>query len=148
MWAYAYMLGWKNNDKIDFDFHDAHGTNDINDTDSEKTVKQKLRERLSNTKQAIVIVGEKTKNLYRYVRWEIDICQELGIPIVTVNLNGENKLDPQLCPPILKGTPAIHISFKMKIIKHALDEFCEKFDQYKNGSDYFYPVDVYTKLGI
>lgn len=24
MWAYAFMKGWKTNDRIDFDFYDAH----------------------------------------------------------------------------------------------------------------------------
>ncbi|RAS21041.1 TIR domain-containing protein [Paraburkholderia bryophila] len=148
MWAYAYMLGWKSNDKIDFDFHDAHGTNEINDTDSESTVKRKLKARLANTKQAIVLIGEKTKNLYRYVRWEIEVCKELGIPIVAVNLNNSRAMDSALCPPILKGMPAVHVAFKMKIIKHGLDKFCDNFGSYKNGSDYFYKDEVYTNLGI
>jgi len=142
------MLGWKKNDKIDFDFHDAHGNNDINDTDTESTIKRKLRERFSNSKQAIVLVGEKTKNLFRYVRWEIDVCQELGIPIVAVNLNKLRSLDNNLCPPILKGTPVVHVEYKMKIIQHALDEFCENFAKYKNGADYTYSDAIYKSLGI
>ena len=88
MWAYAYMLGWKNNDKIEFDFFNAHDLKPLTQNASEETVKRRLRERLSNTKQAIVLIGEKTKNLFRFVRWEMDVCKKLDIPIIAVNLNG------------------------------------------------------------
>jgi hypothetical protein len=148
MWAYAYMKGWKNNDKIDFDFHDAHDLNALRDGSSEETVKAKLRERLGNTKQAIVLVGENTKNLYRYVRWELETCLEMGIPIVAVNLNGMRSKDDERCPPIIKGTPAVHVAFKMKIIQRALDDFCDNFAKYKDKSDLYYPAAAYNELGI
>ena len=74
MWAYAYMLGWTNSDHIDFNFHNAHDIRPLAGTASETAVKSALKQRLANTKQAIVIVGEKTKNLYRFVRWEIEMC--------------------------------------------------------------------------
>jgi len=40
MWAYAYMKGWKQNENIDFDFHDAHDLNVITDRASEESVKR------------------------------------------------------------------------------------------------------------
>ena len=63
MWAYAYMLGWISKDHIAFDFHNAHDLAPLSATAGEETVKRRLRERLSNTKQAIVLIGEKTKCL-------------------------------------------------------------------------------------
>jgi len=148
IWAYGFMKGWKTNDHIDFDFHDAHEINKIRDDSLESVVKAKLRVRLANTRQAIVLVGEKTKNLYRYVRWEIETCLELGIPIVVVNLNNKRSLDAELCPPILKGTRSVHVAFKMKIIKHALDDFCGNFEKYQNDVDWSYSDTVYNNLGI
>ena len=35
----------------------------------------------------MVLVGEKTKNLYKFVRWEIELAIKLGLPIIVANLN-------------------------------------------------------------
>ena len=148
MWAYAYMIGWKNSEHMDFDFYDAHDFNTITNLSSEENTKRKLRERLGNTKQAIVVVGESTKNLYRFVRWEIDICLEKGIPTVVTNLNNKRMIDEQRCPPILKGKSTLHVSFKAKIIKYSLDNFCGNYQHYKNQKDLRYPESVYSNLGL
>jgi len=91
MWAYAYMKGWKESEHIEFDFHDAHDLRPLTDRASEETVRSRLRERFSNSRQAIVLVGEHTKNLYRFLRWEIVIALGLDLPIVAVNLNGKRQ---------------------------------------------------------
>ncbi len=148
MWAYAFMKGWNRNERIDFDFYDAHDLNKLMDGSSEDTVKRKLRERLANTRQAIVLVGENTKNLYRYVRWELETCLALGIPIVAANLNGRRSLDSGRCPTVIQGESVVHTSFKMKIIKHALDDFSENYANYKNMKDLYYTDSVYSSLGI
>lgn len=149
MWAYAYMKGWKVNENIDFDFHNAHDLNTITNLSQEENTKKKLRQRLSNAKQAIVLVGEKTKNLYRFVRWEIEVCQSLGIPIVVVNLNNKRGYDPDRCPPILKNADALHVAFKMKIIKHALDNFCPNYANFAGkGNNWKYNDDIYKGLGL
>ncbi len=72
----------------------------------------------------------------------------LDIPMVAVNLNGSRRLDDDLCPPILKGTPTVHVAFKAKIIKHALDDFCDNFGKYIEGKDWYYKDAVYTNLGL
>ena len=149
MWAYSYMKGWKQNKNIDFNFHDAHDLNTITNLSSEENTKRKLRVRLANTKQAIVLIGDSTKNLYQFVRWEIDTCQSEGFPIVAVNLNKKRKYDASFCPPILRNADAIHVSFNARIIKYALNEFCPNFDQFKEeGSNWHYKTSIYTKLGL
>jgi len=145
IWAYGFMKGWKEKDHIDFNFHDAHDINSLRDGTSEEVVKRKLRERLANTKQAIVLIGEKTKNLHRYVRWEIQYCLEKGIPIVAVNLNGKNGIDKDLCPAILQGECAVHVPFKMKSIQRALDNFCPNYLFHKReGKKDLYFADMET----
>ena len=74
MWAYAYMKGWKNQAHIDFDFYDAHDLRPLTERANEETVRSRLRERLGNTKQAIVLIGESTRYLYKFVRWELEMC--------------------------------------------------------------------------
>jgi hypothetical protein len=150
MWAYAYMKGWIIKDHIDFNFHDAHELMPISTAQNETYIKSKLRERLANTKQAIVIIGESTKNLYRFVRWEIEICLNLRIPIIAVNLNGIRYQDNERCPPILKDTYTVHVPFRLQIIKYALDNFPRYHavkSRIENGPLY-YEDSIYIGLGI
>lgn len=152
MWAYARMKGWKALKNIDFDFYDAHDLKPLTrQASNEAYIKQRLLERIKNTKQVIVLVGNSTKNLYKYVRWEIEQCQKLGLPIVVVNLNKRRSIDYTLCPPILKGKNAVHISFRMKIIKYALDYFPNYFNSSVDKTkinDWHYLASVYKNLGL
>lgn len=151
IWAYRFMKGWKVNDKIDFDFYDAHDLHAIRDDSSEDTVKRRLRDRFSNAKQAVVLVGDSTKNLYRFVRWEIELAKSLNLPITVVNLNEKRMMDPDRCPAVLRDHLAIHIAFKMKIIQHALDNWPTSYaDHSAKGlsGPYYYKDDVYARLGV
>lgn len=120
---YRLMTAWKANDKIDFNFHNAHELNNLRRNTSEKQIKLKLKERLKNTKLMIVLVGQNTKNLYKYVRWEMDVGLELGLPIVVVNLNNYSEIDNDLCPPILKNKLALHVKYKQKAIIWGIDNW-------------------------
>ena len=150
IWAYAFMLGWKSKDHMDFDFHDAHELNTIAASSQEQTVKRKLRERFSSAKQVVVLVGESTRYLYKFVRWELDVALDLGLPIVVANLNGLQELDRNLCPPILIDKGAVHVSFRMKIIQKAMDEFAANYLRlYAGQSDNFhYESSVYKGLDL
>lgn len=148
---YYLMTGWKGNKNIEFDFNNAHDLVDIQSSSVEETVKKTLRERFNNSKQVIVLIGEKTKNLYQYVRWEIEVAQELDLPIIAVNLNGSRSFNSILCPAILRDGNAIHVSFEAHIIKYALDYFPDWYynERNKNINDnYHYPKSVYDSLGI
>lgn len=75
----------------------------------------------------ILLVGEHTKNLIKFVRWEIETAIEMDIPIIYANLNGKKKMDNALCPPILKNHIALHVKFGMKPIKKALDVWTAEY---------------------
>jgi len=152
MWAYAHMKGWKTLKHIDFDFNNAHDLKPLaSNVNNEALVKRRLAERMENTKQVIVVVGEKTKNLYRFVRWEIEQAQRQNIPIVVAYLNKSRSVDNNLCPPILKGKNAVHVAFRMRIIKFALDNFP---NYYRNNIDttksvnWRYNDTIYKNLGL
>ena len=98
---YNLMKAWKENDSVAFNFHNAHEINNLREWSSEETIKRRLRERLANTKVLVVLIGESTRNLYKYVRWEIEYAVNNDIPIIGVNLNGKRKRD-DLCPPIMR----------------------------------------------
>jgi len=150
MWAYAYMKGWKENENIDFNFYDAHDIRPLTDRASEETVRQRLRERMASAKQAIVLIGENTKNLYRFVRLEMELALKKDIPIIAVNLNNKRRMDSDLCPSIIRNEYVVHISFKMKIIKYALDNFPTEYNSRdsEGKGDRHYKDEVYEKLGL
>lgn len=147
---YRLMQAWKENDNIEFDFNDAHDIGGIRDDSEEITVKKHLKERFSNSKQVIVLVGENTKYKYKYVRWEIEVTQNLDLPIVVVNLNGKRKIDSDLCPAILKDCLTVHISYNRDVIKYALDDWPSFHASNKNtkSSPHSYKESVYEELGL
>lgn len=150
MWAYAYMKGWKSNENVSFNFFDAHDLNVITDRASEESVKTKLRERMLNAKQVLLLVGKHTKNLHRFVRWEIELALDRGLPIIAVNLNKKRAFDPDLCPPLLHGKQVAHVSFEAKIIQFAMDNFPDEYARLKpnDGGDRQYNASHYEKLGL
>jgi hypothetical protein len=123
-WAYGFMKGWKTNDKVDFDFEDAHGLDNMTArAQGEAYVKARLKERMLKSDAFVIIVGEKTKNLHKYIRWEIDLAMELDLPIIVANLNQTNARDNNLCPAILRDASAVHIPYKKDAIKYALEHW-------------------------
>lgn len=150
MWAYAYMKGWKSNENMDFNFYDAHDLKPLSDRASEDTVKDRLMERFTNARQVIVIVGDSTKNLYKFVRWEIEIAQKRDLPIIVVNLNDLRQMDSDRCPPIVRDAYVVHVPFKAAIIQYALDNFPAEYAQRApsaNGPRH-YSKTVYDTLGL
>ena len=131
---YRLMTAWKKNNKIDFNFHDAHDLNNLWKKSSEETIKRKLRERMTNTKQAIVLVGDNTKDLYKYVRWEIEIAIKMDIPIIAVNLNKLNEAHSKT-PPILRNNAYfVSVPFELEKIKYALNNFPNEYHREKKNA--------------
>ncbi len=145
---YRLMTAWKEHEKIAFNFHNAHEINNIRDGSSEETIKRNLRQRLQNTRVLVVLIGENTKNLYKYVRWEIEYAIENDIPIIAVNLNGSKHQD-NLCPPILKNELAIYVPYGQKIIDYALNHWPAQHAEHRRKGEtgpWYYGDDVYKNL--
>ncbi|MCY3867706.1 MAG: TIR domain-containing protein [Chloroflexi bacterium] len=148
---YRMMQAWKASDNVSFNFYDAHELNNLLPTSSEATIKRKLKERLKNTKLFMLLVGENTKNLHKFVRWEQEQALDLDIPIVVVNLNKKRKIDNDRCPAIMRDELAIHVSYHQKIIEYAIDNWIDSHRKYrKEGkkSPYSYKEHVYEELGL
>jgi hypothetical protein len=151
MWAYRYMRGWNASKHVAFDFQDAHDLKPLrSDAFLEATVKRRLKDRFQATNQVILLIGEHTKNLYRFVRWEIETAQELNLPIIAVNLNQERKFDAHRCPPLLRDEYVVHVAFRARIIRYALDHFPNEYHRRSAdaGGNRHYDDDVYKSLGI
>lgn len=153
-WAYGYMKGWKQNENVDFDFIDAHDLDTMTGrAQDEQYVKSHLKKRMNNSSAVVVLVGEKTKNLHKYVRWEIELALELGLPIIVANLNNKTHRDIDYCPPIIRDSCAIHVPFKAKAIKRALDNWPANFrrlsyEQKAKGARYYDDAAWYQSMGL
>lgn len=147
---YYLMKAWKQNDYSSFNFYDAHDINTILDK-SEASIKRGLQERFRNTKVFVLLVGEHTRYLYKYVRWEIQEALNRELPCIVVNLNGKRSMDSQRCPAIIRDKLAVHISYNAKILQHALENwpvFYENAKREGKTGAYYYADEVYEKLGL
>lgn len=148
---YRLMCAWKQSDNMTFNFFDAHDIAQARDSSTETTIRTSLRTRLMNSKVFVVLVGEQTRYLYKYVRWEMEQAVSLALPIIAVNLNGLKYRDDNRCPPIIRDELALHIGFKARILQYALEGWPQLVPelraQGKTGPHY-YQNDVYERLGL
>jgi hypothetical protein len=148
---YYLMTAWHENDKFDFTFVNAHELTQARDTSSEDSIKRSLRTRLNASDILVVLIGEKTKNLYKYVRWEIEVAIEKGMPIIAVNLNKKRSMDDDRCPAILRNALAIHVPFGSKIVNYAIKNWPARHAVLKREgkiSNRYYIESIYTELGL
>lgn len=129
MWAYGYMLGWSRNKRIDFELLDAHDLDNMTGrARDERYIKEKLAERMNRSKAFVLLIGESTRYLHKFVGWEIDLAFELGLPIIVANLNKYGRLDRDRCPAKLRNACAVHIPFKLAAVRYALDHWPSRFN--------------------
>jgi hypothetical protein len=148
---YRLMKAWKQNDKTDFSFNDAHDIKQARDTSLEETIKRSLRDRLNNSRVFVILIGERTRYLTKFVRWEMEQAIFIGLPIIGVNLNGLRQQDSDRCPPIIKDELAVYISFNAAILQYALEHWPDSYSRLKSenkSGPYYYPNEVYNSLGL
>ena len=146
---YRLMQAWKQNDNTDFNFYDAHDINTANDSSTEETIKCRLRERMSNSKIFVLLVGKHTKYLYKFIHWEIEEAIRRDLPIIVVNLNHKRYFDEENCPPILRDKLAVHIDFSTKIMQYALESWPSEYCELKKQGimePMHYKASVYNEL--
>lgn len=147
---YHLMKAWRQNNNTEFNFYDAHDINNILDK-SEASIKAGLQERFRNTKVFVLLVGEHTRYLYKYVRWEIEEAIKRKLPCIIVNLDGKRSMNSEKCPPIIRDELAVHISNNSKILQYALEHWPGSDEAYRNAGEsgaYYYPDDIYKQLGL
>jgi MTH538 TIR-like domain (DUF1863) len=148
---YRLMQAWHQSDHSTFTFYNAHDLNYARDTSLESSIKAQLRQRLLNSKVFVVLVGASTRYLYKFVRWEMEQALSLDLPIIAVNLNGLRAQDEARCPPVIKDTLAVHISFNSKIMEHALQDWPDRDAEFRRAGRtgaFYYTSDTYARLGL
>lgn len=148
---YRLMQAWHQNDGFDFNFYNAHDINSARDSSQESSIKAQLAERMRNSKLFVLLVGERTRYLTKFVQWEIEQAITRSLPIIVVNLNSRRSMDAQTCPATAQKTLAVHISFNAAIMQYAMDNWPGSHDQLtreRKSGPYYYNDDVYRRLGL
>ena len=147
------MKAWKQSDNTAFNFYDAHDLNTARDTSSTESIKKQLSIRMANSKIFVLLLGENTKYLTRFVKWEVEHALYLNLPIIVVNLNGRRDVDSNRMPTWLYNELCICCSFNSKIMQYSLENWEDLHYQYqedteKKGAHEYWPNSVYQKLGL
>jgi hypothetical protein len=148
---YYLMKTWASDDNFDFEIIDSYDLNIVNESNLDESIKNKLEMRLLNSKALILLIGENTKYLRKFVRWEIEYTLNNNIPIIAVNLNGKRDLDVEHCPELIKEKLVLHIPFSNKIIKYALNNWLNMYITLKASNQISarnYHEDLYHRLGM
>ncbi|MEJ3657168.1 TIR domain-containing protein [Actinomycetes bacterium KLBMP 9759] len=152
--SYWLMKAWRENEKIDFDFHNAHDLSTALDTSQPDTIRRSLRQRLNNTKQ-VVLLGStvcKTKAAKKssFIHYEVETIIKLNLPVVVANLDQDRTIDRSFIPQMILDADyyTISVSFQPKIIKHALDDYAVEYAKSSNTGPYYYRATTYANLGL
>jgi len=151
---YRLMEAWRENEKIEFDFFDAHDLFVSRDTSKPETIRSNLRQRLANAKQVVLIGTSEAKQKgddgSSFLWYEVETIIKLGLPVVVANHDGDRKIDRGFIPNQFLGADyyTMSVSFQPKIIKYALDNYAPGFANSDKSGPYQYNPSVYEALGL
>lgn len=151
------LKAWKGHSN-DFKFSDSHKkTYSVKDSSQKDTLKRRLRERLNESKNFILILSNDTRNDREMLNYEIDVAIELGLPIIACYVGFEKILAPadlySYWPDSLnsaikaKTVRCIHIPFKKAPILDAISQFSIHSEN-SLGSLSYYSDSAYKAFGI
>lgn len=156
---YNTLRMWKVREDNDFNFINSHDkTGSVRDTSKKATLERSLKERLNNSKNMILIIGDTTWQDTDWVPMEIayavDVCK---IPIIAAYPGYNWILAPaqlsQLWPKALadrisNGTAhVIHIPFRQEPLTSAVSQFDLTHFPLGGGLGY-YSREAYSSWGI
>ncbi|MCF8000477.1 MAG: TIR domain-containing protein [Halanaerobiales bacterium] len=156
---YNLIKAWTSKKEDQFSFINSHEkTNAVRDSSKKRTLERRLKKRLRNSKNMVLILGETTKNDRDWIPFEISYAvDKCKIPIIVAYINYEYITAPKqfsyLWPESLKerikrGTlSAIHIPFKKAPLSDAISQF-DYNNKPKGGSLGIYSKDAYRSFGI
>lgn len=151
---YWLMEAWRENERIDFSFFDAHDLFKARDTSKDETIRRRLRERMGNAKQ-VVLLGTPTAKKKggdgrSFLDHEVALVLELNLPVVVSNIDGSRKVvNANIPKPMLDANHYMAcVSYQPAIIKYALDNYVDEFKTGKKSGAQTYNESVYMKLGL
>ena len=155
---YNLMKAWTEKGDDDFTMINSHEkSSSVRDSSKKATLRLSLQERLRNSRNMVLIIGNPTRFDTDWVPFEIEqAIDTYKIPIIATYVNYETILAPDqlssLWPNALairinkRTARVIHIPFKKAPIKSALDQFGH--DNLPSGSLVYYTRETYVKWGL
>ena len=155
---YNLMKAWSAKTDDDFTMINSHEkASAVRDTSKKKTLRASLLQRLRNSKNMVLIVGETTKLDNDWVPFEIEnAVDQYALPIIAVYPEYDYILDPKALKPLWPlalrrridnhSARVIHIPFKKRPIAVAIGQFTHA-NPPKSGLTY-YTRETYQKWGI
>lgn len=157
---YNILRAWNNNKNIDFSFSNSHEkTFTVKDSSSKETLRARLRERMKNSKNMLLILSSDTNWDRGELNYEIELAvDEFQIPIIIAYTDCEGalltpKAFSNYWPKSLKEridnctANCIHISFKKEPIFSAISQFSINNDTIDSPLAY-YTKESYINWGI
>lgn len=152
--SYRLMEAWRDNDNIDFSFVDAHDLATALDTSRPETIRRRLRERLNNAKQVVLLGSATCKSkagkTSSFIHYEVETIVALNLPVVVANLDGDRKVNRNFIPQAFldEDYHTLSVSFQPTIIMQALDHYAVTFPMNTATGPQQYGSDVYTSLDL
>ena len=156
---YHLLTAWHEHEDIDFTMTNSHEkASAVRDTSKRETLRRSLLERLRNSRNMVLIIGDTTRLATDWVPYEIaQAVDTYKIPIIAAYPDYLNIYNPvalrSLWPEALTyridhGTAhVIHISFRQQPIKHAIKTF--DYRNYPSGGGLgIYSLDSYVTWGL
>ncbi len=156
---YNLMKAWTEKANDDFSMINSHEkTSAVRDSSKRETLRVRLKERLRNSKNMVLIIGPTTKNDKDWVPLEIEYAiDNCDLPIIVAYTGYESVLAPDklshLWPEALKKrindgkASCIHIPFKKQPLKDAISQFSHN-NKPIGGSLGVYSKEAYAAFGI
>ena len=156
---YAILQAWNKNDNIDFRFVNSHEkTYAVRDTSSKETLYKRIRQRMSGSKNMLIILSSDTRYTGSVLSYEIEQAIDVfKIPLIIAypdysaifDVNALADMWPKsLADRIDKpDTRAIHIAFQKGPILDAINQFTVSHNSLTNGRNY-YSQDAYKSWNL
>lgn len=156
---YNLLKAWHVRAEHDFEFVNSHDkTSAVRDSSLKATLKQRLAERLRNSKHMILVLGETTRFDNDWVPFEIEYAiDSCEIPIIAAYPGYLNIRNPGATRPywpyaleqrIDNGMAhVIHVPFRQEPLTDAVGRF--SYDVFPNGGGLgYYTDDAYRSWGL
>lgn len=151
------MKAWDNNDSIEFSFVNSHEkTGSVDDSSKLVTLKNKLQERMRNSKSMVLIITEHSNANRGLLGWEIEQCvKTYKLPIIVAytmcsgeitSVDSYKKYWPENLKKFIDKDEikTIHIPFKKELVLKAINDF--SVNNMPNYVVTIYKKEVYKKL--
>lgn len=154
------LKAWNKSNEIEFNFIDSHDkTYQVNDESSKQTLYKRLEERLSASKNFLLIITKDTNYDRGVLNWEIEKAVDYyELPIIAVYPDYPKILNPSalevMWPKALKErisnhkVRCIHIPFKKEPILDAINQFSVVDQSYPKSSLSYYSEETYKEWNI